>query len=928
MTISNDDMKRPGLFAGVTAVLCMALAACSDSPSGDDTDLDTDANSGETFDAGEPTLRFGALSCDAAVAEPETFAVGAFEVRIASDGEWSVHRSGEALALIAGRRVCEDVDGDRQWGWRVGRGEPGVFNDYGAFDIELVPDNDDLYDNEPNIEWFTATSAPLAVATDGGVSILAQFGEHIVALEFSQGDGEDIRIGLASRAHGANDVEGDADVLPGGYSVGELNWQLDPESSFFGLGTQSFGMDLRGGRFPLWTQEQGIGKVDRNPLLPLQNFREAAYAPMGIWHSSSTSGRESYSAIVDHDGFHELDLGQTDDSLVTLRSYPELPAFVLVQGVSPRDRLTRITDYTGRQLPVPDWAFGPWNDAVGGAERLNTVASTLRANDVPSSAIWAEDWIGGEQTINGFRLTYAWEWSESTYPTLPEEIESLHENGFAFLGYFNSFVPDTTRMWTEGVEGGFLMQDSTGEVRTLTDPAFRTASLVELTNPDAVEWLSTYLRTAARDLALDGWMADFSEWYPVDAVPPNGESAWMVHNRYPLIWQQTHTDAMNEVHANDPRGQSDWVYFARSGWASTSGGSSGTAPILWGGDQDTDWDEDDGYPTIAPIAANVGLAGVGLFGSDIAGYSSVIAPNTTKELFLRWSSAGAFHPIMRTHHGSDKCSNWSFDRDEETLAHYRRWAGVHTRLLPTWRALTTESQELGWPVTRHPWFVEPSLEALWSDEARQFFIGDTLLVAPVWDEGASEREVLLPANSWWPLFGSTPVEATASGDVFALTVQAGPTELPVFVRPGTALVLLPRVVDSLYGASAPGVSTLESLNGALMVALYPDENGDAATTGDLEVTATGLVSSPNWVSASWNGEALVTCMERVAPCLAQDGVRLTGPGELTLSDGGSIVISGDAPAIALSYAGDAWGEQREPTLLTDLTPDIPPPCDE
>src|SRR6185503_19159491 len=116
----------------------------------------------------------------------------------------------------------------------------------------------------------------------------------------------------------------------------------------------------------------------------------------------------------------------------------------------------------------------------------------------------------------GYRLSYAWEWDPGTYPDLPADIQRLHELGFSFLAYFNPFVPQTTRMWTEGILGGFLVKDAGGGPYVLTEPGFRPSGLVDLTNPRAITWLSGYLETAADDLAIDGWMADFAEWLPYD----------------------------------------------------------------------------------------------------------------------------------------------------------------------------------------------------------------------------------------------------------------------------------------------------------------------------------------------------------------------------------------------------------------------------
>ena len=863
---------------------------------------------------GADAATFSPLVCPSPETPLEAYALGDWSVRAGADGRWEVSAP-HGERVMQGLPTCSlrAEDASERFALRVGTGEPGLFYEVGAFDIEIIPDRNDTVNNPPNIVWSTPVSTALVEASDDRLALRWQVDDA----------GTEAALVFALDATGHLQVAVEAD----GFEAFELHWAAADDESYFGLGTQVFGMDLRGGTYPLWTQEQGLGKPLRNYLLPIQNIREAAYAPMGVWHSSA-----GHSAIVGQDGYQELDLAEAEADAVVLRTYPEPPTFTLVQGAEPRDRLEAITGFTGRLHDVPDWVFGPWNDAVGGPDRLTEVAAILRAEGIPSSAIWSEDWIGGEQTPNGFRLTYAWEWDPGTYPNLPDDIDGLHANGFAFLGYFNPFVPNTTRMWTEGSENGWLIEDAQGEIVTFPDPAFRTASLVDLTNPEAVAWVQSYIERAARELGLDGWMADFAEWYPLTAVPTTGESAWTVHNQYPLMWQQVHRAAMEAAHTGEgDEPANNWTYFARSGWASTNGGTGGIAPIVWGGDQDTDWEEDDGYPSIVPMAIHAGLAGVGLFATDIAGYTSVFSPNTNKELFLRWSTAGALHPVMRTHHGSDKCGNWAFDRDAETIPHYRRWASVHAMLLPVWRALEADARALGLPAMRHPYLVEPSARALWTEALPSFFVGDDLLVAPVYEEGATTREVVLPSTDWWPWFETAPL----AGDDVTVTVEAAATELPVFVRPGTALLLLPTAPDSFYGASNPDVTTLADLGDARRIGLYPDASGaiDERVVGvgteARTIRAAGL-DGPFDENVTLNGvpasacedEAAVDCFDAVTRI-----VRLAA-GDHEVSQGDAIVrVSGSTGPTELAYAGDAWGEWVAPTPLTDLDPDVPPPCE-
>jgi alpha-glucosidase len=707
-----------------------------------------------------------------------------------------------------------------------------------------------------------------------------------------------------------------------GARVGELSWNVGPAESFIGLGTQTTGMDLRGRRYRLWTQEQGIGKPEGDSGFPLANAREAAYAPMGVLHSSA-----GYSVYAATDAVAELELASESGDRATFRSAGELPALRITTWQGADELSSRLTEVVGPPPDVPDWAFAPWNHAVGGPAELRRVAELLRSEGVPSSAIWSEDWIGGSQTATGFRLSYAWEWSAAQYPDLPGDIAWLHARGFAFLGYFNPFVPSPTRMFQEGVAGGFLVLNDRGQTWTTTDPAFRQTSMVDLTNPAAVAWHRGYLDRAATEVGLDGWMADFAEWLPLDGRLASGDP-WLEHNRYPLRYQAANRDSLDAAAGDGPQRR---LFFSRSGWASTRGATASTAPVLWAGDQNTDWSLDDGYPSVVPISVHVAAAGVSMFGSDIAGYTSVTVPNTTKELFYRWTTMGAFHPVMRTHHGSDKCGNWSFDRDTETTAHFRRYASIHTRLFPYLREGLRTARAGGGPIIRHPFFEAP--RSNWVDAGYAWFVGPAMLVAPVLDAGATSRTTALPSGSWWPLFGGERLDlGVAPGPWVPVTVDAPPTEIPVFVRAGTALPLLPRVPDSFYGATETGVTQLSQLGGSLEFALYPTVAGNASGSyGEARVTAeaVGDGAAP-FAGASVLGVALPTCTGiEGESCVSGDGRSVLVIGDARIEAGASTVeVSGSGGALVrVSSAAAAWGDLARATELTNLSPDIPPPCE-
>ncbi|MEZ4458608.1 MAG: glycoside hydrolase family 31 protein [bacterium] len=841
-----------------TLVFLVAIAACDDT---------TSPNSPQTngVDAGEDTS--DATTPDASPAcapeSAQTFQGNGWTFTLETDGAWAATH-GETV--LRGPSPC-----DGGVPIQVMSGEPGVKTAFGNFKIDLWADT---------ATWAAPTSVTGVVRNDG------------LLIGYGMPDGSIATLDLN---------ENGTFELIHNQAGGEFAMECGASDGFFGLGSQVTGMDLRGRTFPMWTQEQGNGKIEGGGTFPFNNTLEAAYAPMGVLHSTA-----GWTGVITNDAYSEIDT--CVDGFVKVRTYKAKPGLQMLLG-TPKERMKQVSDIVGKVGSVPDWVFSLWLDAVGGPWRLTDVADRLRANAIPSSAIWTEDWIGGNSTATGYRLSYAWEWDQDFYPDLPAQVADLHNRGFAFLAYFNPFVPKPTRMFTEGTENFYLISNDDMTPTVFTDPAFRDASMIDLTNPTSLAWLKGYQTKAVTEIGVDGWMADFAEWLPVDTNLADAGDPWLFHNPYTLAWQRANRDALQTA-----RPDGNWTFFVRSGWASTNGGTGGAAPLFWGGDQNTTWDYGDGFPTIIPIGVHVGLSGVPIYGSDIAGYNSVGGlPTTTKELWFRWLATAAFHPLMRTHHGGMECENWHFDRDAESIAHMKRYATVHALLLPYFKRLLAQANDDGLPMTRHPWLVEPDRPELWTGDQYAYFLGDDLLIAPVLAENTTTRSVRLPGDGWWPLFGNAPVDGNALDALIEVSTAAAVTEIPVFVRPGTVLELLAVAPDSFYGGT---VSNLGDVGNQYRVALYPDRNQQAAGEGALGISATDL-QLWSTTNATLDGTPLPACGPTTQNCVDGNTVRVSCIGTCEVLAGATLTITAStASDVQIGIAGDVWGDLAQPGQYT------------
>lgn len=539
-----------------------------------------------------------------------------------------------------------------------------------------------------------------------------------------------------------------------------------PESSFYGFGGQYNAIDQRGEAFDLFVREQGIGRDPEKPYGLINGGPHTTYFPMPYFVDA-----RGFGVYWRTDRRSLLDLCQSDPDVawIEVESGEPLDLLVLHGPTMPRV-IEALSQEVGRPTAPPVWAYDLWIGAQGGRDTVLSEVAALESAGIPVGAFWVQDWTGIRQNLDGgFGVNYRWTADEELYPDLPGMIAGLHDRGYRFLSYANPFVPRNLNHFDEMDAQGLLIHDAEGNSFTPIAPN-GTASMPDLTNEAARQYVKGYLRQMVRD-GHDGWMADFGEWLPLNAVLSDGSDPVVAHNRYPIEWHRLWREVMDEERPNG-----DFAVFGRSGYP----GVQQVSQIHWIGDQECDFEPTDGLPTVVPALINFGLSGVPYVTHDIAGFSG--GPRT-KELFLRWTELGAFTPIMRTHQGNKKLENWAWNSDVETTAHFKRFVLIHQALRPEFERLAAESEATSLPSIRALAMQFPE-----DPESRgisdQFMLGERILVAPVVTEGATSREVYLPPGSW---------KHALTGEAFEggqrVTVQAPIGTPPVFVTPEFAIDL-------------------------------------------------------------------------------------------------------------------------------------------
>jgi sulfoquinovosidase len=621
-----------------------------------------------------------------------------------------------------------------------------------------------------------------------------------------------------------------------GATVLSQSFRAEPGERFLGFGERSHLFSLDHGVVENYVGE-GPFQPHEYPFLSdtvppwgLRNRPDATYYPVPWVLSSRGVG-----LLIDQDdlSYERFRTEVADQWSVEVES--GTLQYRVFAGPTPLDALGRFTAATGRQPEPPRWFFGPWyqsghaNHVPLGDERRQVEL----LGDAPASAVethcrylpLGED--RGHEDSERARTGF------------------FHSRGFAVLSYLNPLVGrHYPEAFDAAEEAGALQRDGSGRPYVFQayvggrEPPHTEEAQYDFTDPRAARcWGEVAERLVAA--GYDGWMEDFGEYTPLDAVASNGATGTAAHNRYPTEY---HMAAAEVAATLEHRHRRTLARFCRSGWT----GAAPVVPIVWGGDPTTSWGFD-GLASALIEGLSMGASGIAMWGSDTGGFMST-DDRLTPELLRRWIQFSAFCPVMRTKSGGIELPPYERPQiwDEDVLPSWRRWARWHTRLNDYLLASHATYRASGRPIMCALELAFPELPPV----TDQYLLGQDLLVAPVLWPGCRTRRVVLPPGEWFDLFD--PLVSYQGPDT--VEVGVGPDDIPVLVRAGAVLSLLPDDVATLspYGPElARRRRVMAFPRRDWTGALGPDHEGRSVVSGDswtLELTAT---STTAWDVSAW-----------------------------------------------------------------------------
>jgi alpha-D-xyloside xylohydrolase len=517
---------------------------------------------------------------------------------------------------------------------------------------------------------------------------------------------------------------------------------LGVDEYVYGLGERFTPFVKNGQSVDIWNEDGGTSS-------------DIAYKNIPFYVSS-----KGYGVFTNHPELVSYEIASESASRVQFSVAGEELEYFVIGGGSPKAAVANYNELTGKPPLPPAWSFGLWLSTSFTTDydekTVNSFIDGMSEYGIPLSVFHYDCFWMKEYEWCSFS------WDEAMFPEPAAMLKRLRDKGLHICVWINPYIGQKSPLFDEASKKGYLLRKTDGFTWQwdLWQPGM---GIVDFTNPDAAAWYNGKLE-ALIDMGVDCFKTDFGERIPVeDIVWFDGSDANRMHNYYAFIYNKIVYELLERK-----KGKGNAVLFARS---ATTGGQQ--FPVHWGGDCEAT------YPAMAESlrgGLSLAMGGFAFWSHDIGGFEQT----ATSDVYKRWIAFGLFSTHSRLHGSSSYRVPWLYD--EESVDVLRRFTKLKNSLMPYLFAQAVKATLTGVPVMR-PMVLEFPDDPLCLTLDKQYMLGDSLLVAPVFREDG-RCDVYLPAGKYFDFFTGETIEGgrLISGVYDYMT-------LPVFVRENTLLAM-------------------------------------------------------------------------------------------------------------------------------------------
>ena len=427
---------------------------------------------------------------------------------------------------------------------------------------------------------------------------------------------------------------------------------LSPGEKIFGCGESFTGLDKRGQKLVLWTD-------DANGI-----ENQGVYKPVPFFMSSRGYGMFLHTTTPitldfghDFSGVNSMMVG--DD---------ELDLFVFLG--TPKEILDEYTKLTGKSPMPPLWSFGLWMSrcTYNAEKQVREIAGKLRENKIPCDVLHLDTgWFETDWQCD-------YEFSTTRFTDPKKMLADLKTDGFRVSCWQLPYFVPKNKLFPELVDK--ISSCATRRAICLTKtpcwifPIPKPSNGIRASSPDLL------------NVGVGAIKVDFGEAAPNNGIWANGRTGFYEHNLFPLRYNKAVADITKQI-------TGDNIIWARSAWA-----GSQRYPIHWGGDAES---TDDGMAAELRGGLSFGLSGFSFWSHDVGGFTATSVDNMDQDLFARWLAFGMLSSHSRCHGIAPK-EPWLYG--QEFMDKFRTIDELKYKLMPYVYAQAKDSSEHGLPMVR------------------------------------------------------------------------------------------------------------------------------------------------------------------------------------------------------------------------------------
>jgi alpha-glucosidase len=559
------------------------------------------------------------------------------------------------------------------------------------------------------------------------------------------------------------------------YSVSERGTRVvhsaarDAHDQYFGLGDKTGPLDKHGRRLrTLQLDALGYNGESSDPLYKHWPFflgrrRDTALC-YGVYYDTLSEATFDFGQEFDnyHGFYRSTDIADGD-----------LDMYVMA-GPDVASALARFMRLVGGTALPPRWTLGFANTAMGlvdaanAQHRLAEFLAKARDERIPLSSFH----FGSGYSSRGKRR-YVFTWNRDKFPAPKESTGAFQAAGVKLVANLKPCLLDDHPAFPEvRAQGGFV---GNGEGSPCLGQFWDGwGAHLDFTHPAGIAWWQHGLESQILDYGIDAAWNDNNEFEIWDEDgQSHGFGVPIPIARSRPLHALLMTRASAEAQARRTPG--------RRVYTITRAGPPGIARYAqtWSGDNTTSWHT---LRWNQRMALTMGLSGMFNIGHDVGGFAG---PTPDAELLVRWMQACALNPRCIMNSWKDDGSVNTPWLHPEATDLIRAAIVLRLRLLPYLYTCLHEAVAEHRPVLRPTFYEFPGDPECWRDND-EMMVGPNLLVAPVFEPGATSRTLYLPgdpATSGWTCFHTGkwyPAGATITGD-------APLDRLPLFVRANAAI---------------------------------------------------------------------------------------------------------------------------------------------